>query len=113
MQIVAKDVMMVLTIWRRSLEPMEATNVRLTCCSFGVNRRMIKEQEHGLGDDPTEVRVNYFRGQPGLFAARVFAYVVPVVWLDVVRPDPKEPKIVAEKVNVPLVLVCLRLYCFE
>lgn len=28
-----------------------------TCCSFGVNRRMIKEQRN-LGDDPTEVRVN-------------------------------------------------------
>ena len=28
-----------------------------TCCSFGVNRRMIKEQ-YGLGEDPTEVRVN-------------------------------------------------------
>ena len=28
-----------------------------TCCSFNVNRRMIKEQRH-LGEDPTEVRVN-------------------------------------------------------
>jgi hypothetical protein len=26
------------------------------CCSYGVNRRMIKEQRN-LGDDPTEVRV--------------------------------------------------------
>ena len=28
-----------------------------SCCSFGVNRRMIKEQ-YSLGEDPTEVRVN-------------------------------------------------------
>jgi hypothetical protein len=28
-----------------------------TCCSFGVNRRMMKEQ-YSLTDDPTEVRVN-------------------------------------------------------
>jgi hypothetical protein len=113
---------MALTVWRgvvlpllvrSSLEPMEKTNVRSTCCSFGVNQRMIKEH-YGQGDDQTEVRVNscigfFSRPASALWSLSLCVCCASCLVADVVRPDLKEPKSVAEKAHVPLVLVCLRL----